>query len=83
MTTQLELDVRTTLGTATGALRIVFAEAASARRAARAVEDLGWQPLLGDGAVTVTVAEADAKSAVDVLAELAWAGVLPIAFSLG
>ena len=83
MTTQLELDVRTTLGTATGSLRIVLGDAHAARRAALAIEDLGWQPLLARGAVTVAIAEVDPKSAVDVLAELAWAGVLPVGFSLG
>lgn len=83
MTTQLELDVRTVLGAATGSLRIVLADAPTARHATLVVEDLGWQPLLGRGALTVVIPDVDSKSAVDVLAELAWAGVLPTAFSLG
>ncbi|UYM04624.1 hypothetical protein [Solicola gregarius] len=82
MTSQLELDVRTTLGAATGSLRIVLADAPTARHATRVAEDLGWLPGFGQGPLTLVIPELDAKSAVDVLAELAWAGVLPVAFSL-
>lgn len=85
MTIQLDIPGPGRLdGTARGReLRITVADRRTARRAALIVEDVRGEPaqVAGDG-LTVRVRGVDARAAVDVLAELSWAGALPESFAL-
>lgn len=82
MTIHPELEQPTFLSGVPGRLRIVLMDERAAGRAAEVVEDVvGRAPCL-TGAVSVSVDDVDGRTAVDLLAELAWASVVPIAFSL-
>lgn len=64
-------------------LRVTAGDARTARQVARIVEDVRGRAaeLVGDG-LTVRVRGVDGRAAVDLLAELSWAGAVPESFAL-
>ncbi len=82
MTTHPGLERSTLPSGLPGRLRIVLMDERAAGRAADVVEGVvGQYPALTDP-VSLSIDVVDGRTAVDVLAELAWASVVPIAFSL-
>lgn len=63
-------------------LRIMLSDPRMARRVALIVENVRGEPVEFDGELSVQVHDVDARAAVDVLAELSWAGALPESFAL-
>ena len=65
-------------------LWVTAVDGRAARHAMRVVEDVRGEPpeVTGDGR-TVRVRGVDAREAVDILAELSWAGATPESFALG
>ncbi|MGH3360363.1 MAG: hypothetical protein ACRDO7_16295 [Nocardioidaceae bacterium] len=85
MTIQLDAAVpgRVDRGAGDYVLLITAADGRTARHTARVVEDLHGETPDIVNELTVRVRGVDARAAVDVLAELTWAGVTPETFSLG
>ncbi|MDN5855915.1 MAG: hypothetical protein L0K86_24370 [Actinomycetia bacterium] len=82
MTIHPELERQTPLSEVPGRLRIILVDEHATGRAADVVTDVvGLHPSI-TGAVTLSIDGVDGRTAVDLLAELAWASVVPIAFSL-
>lgn len=85
MTIQLEIHGPDRLDGAAGEreLRVTLSDPHTARRVATIVENVRGEAaeFAGDG-VTVRVRGVDGKAAVDVLAELSWAGLPPESFAL-
>ncbi|HLR84788.1 MAG TPA: hypothetical protein VK059_07540 [Nocardioidaceae bacterium] len=82
MTIHPELEQPVPMPGTSGRLRVVLSDDLVAERAAHIVENVVGRAPCVSGAVSLTIAGVDGRTAVDVLAELAWASVLPIAFSL-
>lgn len=83
MTIHPELELPTVLTAVPGRLRVVLADDGAMRTAADVVENVVGRCASLAGTVSLRIDGIDGRTAVDLLAELAWAGVVPIAFSLG
>lgn len=82
MTIQPEFDVRLAGSEIPGRLRVVLIDEPTTRIAGDVIENVVGRCATFSGAVSLQIDDVDGRAAVDLLAELAWAGVIPIAFSL-
>ena len=78
-----ELESPVLLEAVPGRLHIALTDERATSLAADIVEDVVGRCALVTGGATLNVDGIDGRTAVDLLAELAWAGLVPIAFSLG
>ena len=77
-----EIERPTDSSLLSGRLHVVLADQQEARVARNVVADVVGRRAAPTGTVGLNVDGVDGRAAVDLLAELAWAGVVPIAFSL-